>query len=120
MGIQRGTQTRPASSSRAVDPLVQKFGQLNVLDDLIYHRASDAVQRPILAYPSCEDDAALYEFYTGRDLDDLIDQTVMTLIDFGFKPVCLHFITIWLMDFNVFSYSSIQLNQSWHFSHRPT
>ncbi|KAJ5108161.1 hypothetical protein N7456_004836 [Penicillium angulare] len=86
MGIQRDTQAGSPSSSRVVDPLVLKFGQLNILDDLIRLRAADAVQHPILAYPSSGDHTAFYESYTGQDLDELIDQTVVTLIDHGFKP----------------------------------
>ncbi|KAJ5280703.1 AMP-dependent synthetase/ligase [Penicillium angulare] len=86
MGIQRGTQAESPSSSCAVDPLVQKFGQLNILDDLIRLRAADAIQYPILAYPSSGDNASFYESYTGQDLDELIDQTAVTLIDHGFKP----------------------------------
>lgn len=88
MGIQRDTQAGSPSSSRVVDPLIQKFGQLNILDDLIRLRAADAIQHPILAYPSSGDHTTFYESYTGQDLDELIDQTVVTLIDHGFKPVC--------------------------------
>lgn len=89
MGIQRGSHSESSASSSSIDPLVQKFGQLNVLDDLIRLRAADAIQYPILAYPRSENDAASYDYFTGQDLDELIDQAVTILIDDGFKPVCL-------------------------------
>lgn len=94
MGIQRGEQTAPAASSSTStitsDPLIEKFGQLHVLDDLIRLRAADFVQHPVLAYPKSDQDAASYTYYTGRDLDAMIDQTVTGLINDGFQPVCSH------------------------------
>ncbi|OQD82866.1 hypothetical protein PENANT_c019G05982 [Penicillium antarcticum] len=85
MGVQSGDQTQAGSSS-TINPLVQEFGLLQVLDDLIRLRAADAVQHPILAYPHSESDAASFDYYTGQDLDDMINQAVTSLIDDGFKP----------------------------------
>lgn len=99
MGIQLGEQTAPAASSSAStvtvtgDPLIEKFGQLHVLDDLIRLRVADFIQYPILAYPESEKDAASYTYYTGRDLDTMIDQTVTVLMNDGFQPVRIHAIT---------------------------
>jgi hypothetical protein len=87
MGIQRGDQAGQSTSSTATDSLIEKFGQLNVLDDLIRLRAADHVQHPILAYPSSEKDAASYIYYTGRDLDGMIDDVVAVLVESGFPPV---------------------------------
>ncbi len=87
MGIQRGDQAGPSTSSITTDPLIEKFGQLNVLDDLIRFRAADHVQHPILAYPSSEKDAASYTYYTGRDLDEMIDSVVAVFVESGFPPV---------------------------------
>lgn len=87
MGIQRGDQTASAASSSSSDRLVQKFGQLHVLDDLIRRRAADFIQRPILAYPSSEKDATSYSYYNGQDLDRMIDQVASVLINNGFQPV---------------------------------
>ena len=87
MGIQRGDQEGPSASSTTADPLIVKFGQLNVLDDLIRLRAADHVQHPILAYPSSEKDAASYTYYTGRDLDEMIDNVVAVLVESGFPTV---------------------------------
>ncbi|KAJ5320749.1 AMP-dependent synthetase/ligase [Penicillium atrosanguineum] len=86
MGIQRGDQTVSAASSSTTGPLVQKFGQLHVLDDLIRLRSSDAIQDPILAYPSSDKDAASYTYYTGQDLDEMINQAVTVLMNYGFQP----------------------------------
>ncbi|KAL6230386.1 hypothetical protein BDW75DRAFT_244866 [Aspergillus navahoensis] len=67
--------------------LVQRFGRLNTLDDLIRLRAADAVQEPILAYPKQTQDAAVeYEYFTGEDLDSMIDQAVCVLMEVGFMP----------------------------------
>lgn len=79
-------------SSKAIqastqDQLVAQFGRLHVLDDLIRQRASDAIQRPILAYPKpSENDETVYEYFTGQDLDCMIDQAVCALMDCGFNP----------------------------------
>lgn len=93
MGIQRGDPTIPAASSGPSDSLVKKFGQLNVLDDLIRHRAADFLQQPILAYPNSELDAASFSYYTGQDLDQMIDQIASVLMVNGFQPVshCINF-----------------------------
>ncbi|OQE95576.1 hypothetical protein PENNAL_c0002G08067 [Penicillium nalgiovense] len=85
MGIQRGGQAAQAGPSSTINPLVQEFGALQVLDDLIPLRAADVVQYPILAYPRFENDAASYEYYTGKHLDAMINQTVTRLMDDGFK-----------------------------------
>ncbi|KAJ5189040.1 Male sterility NAD-binding [Penicillium cf. griseofulvum] len=85
MGIQRGTQAAHAGPSSSINPLVQKFGSLQVLDDLIRLRAADVVQYPILAYPRFDNDAASYGYYTGKHLDAMINQAVIMLMDDGFK-----------------------------------
>lgn len=87
MGIHRDTQAAHAGSSSTINPLTQEFGVLHVLDDLIRLRAADAVQHPILAYPQSEKDAASYNFYTGQELDDLINQAVVVLMGDGFNQV---------------------------------
>ncbi|CAI7567323.1 unnamed protein product [Penicillium palitans] len=85
MGIQRGSQAAQAGPSSTINPLVQEFGSLQVLDDLIRLRAADVVQYPILAYPRFDNDAASYEYYTGKQLDAMINQAVIMLMDDGFK-----------------------------------
>ncbi|KAJ5384112.1 hypothetical protein N7517_002023 [Penicillium concentricum] len=85
MGIQRGSQAAHAGPSSTINPLVQEFGSLQILDDLIRLRAADVVQCPILAYPRFDNDAASYEYYTGKNLDTMINQAVTILIDDGFK-----------------------------------
>ncbi|KAI3068907.1 hypothetical protein CBS147339_8037 [Penicillium roqueforti] len=85
MGIQRGSPAAQAGPSGTINPLVQEFGSLQVLDDLIRLRAADSVQSPILAYPRFDNDAASYEYYTGKHLDAMINQAVIMLIDDGFK-----------------------------------
>ncbi|CAG8166100.1 unnamed protein product [Penicillium olsonii] len=84
MGIHHDAQAAQAGSS-TVHPLVQEFGNLQVLDDLIRLRAADTIQHSILAYPRFEKDPASYDHYSGRDLDDLINQAVIVLMEDGFK-----------------------------------
>lgn len=87
MGIQTGDQKGFAASSRGFNPLVRRFGPLNVLDDVIRHRASDRIQYPILAYPKYENDPASYSYYTGKQLDAMIDQAAAKLVSDGFQQV---------------------------------
>jgi hypothetical protein len=89
MGIpQYNSESEDAPQSTGPEQLIARFGRLHTLDDLIRLRAADAVQHPILAYPqSSTDDTISYEYFTGQDLDWMIDQTASTLIDCGFKPV---------------------------------
>ena len=77
---------RPLTHSTA--DVVARFGRLHLLDDLIRLRAADAVQHPILAYPQPTADGSIsYEYFTGHDLDCMVDHAVYTLMDYGFKPV---------------------------------
>lgn len=87
MGIQSNNPAAAAGSSQSADQLVESFGQLNILDDVIRHRAADVIQRPIIAYPSSENNPASYDYYTGRELDLMIDRTVVSLVANGFQPV---------------------------------
>lgn len=80
------SSAKPASTEQ----LIEKFGRLHVLDDLIRPRAADATQRPILAYPASDNGAVLYEYFTGQDLDRMTDQAVQALMDYGFVPVHLY------------------------------
>jgi len=72
------------------EQLFRRFGNPHVLDDLIRLRAVDATQQPILAYPNFENGHASYEYFTGRDLDAMIDQAAQILVNQGFTPVRLH------------------------------
>ncbi|PLB40323.1 putative NRPS-like enzyme [Aspergillus candidus] len=70
------------------EQLIAQFGRLHILDDLIRLRASDAIQKPILAYPKPSQDGspASYEYFTGQDLDCMVDLAVCQLMEYGFKP----------------------------------
>lgn len=71
------------------DSIVERFGALDGLDDVIRIRAADAVQHPILAYPTADNDAGSYEYFTGRDIDAMVDRAGRILMSHGFGPVCL-------------------------------
>jgi hypothetical protein len=45
------------------------------------------VQHPILAYPSSDQNAASFAYYTGQDLDEMINQAVNVLMNDRFQPV---------------------------------
>lgn len=88
MGLHQGHEASgSAHRDSTIEQLVQRLGRPDVLDDLIRLRAADAVQVPILAYPRDEDNPANYEYFSGRDLDRLVDQAVRGLIQRGFAPV---------------------------------
>lgn len=85
MGIQHDETAQAGPST--TNPLIREYGPLQVVDDLIRLRAADFVQHPILAYPRSEDDAASYRYYTGQDLDGMINHAVIMLMEDGFKQV---------------------------------
>lgn len=73
-------------SQAHVQYLYQQFGELKVLDDIIRHRAADDPPAPILAYPRAGT-VADYEYFTGRDLDQLIDGAAKRYLSLGLSPV---------------------------------
>ncbi|KAL3479374.1 hypothetical protein BJX99DRAFT_222531 [Aspergillus californicus] len=75
------------SKANDQEQLIQRFGRLTVLDDLIRLRAADVIQEPILAYPRPSQDApASYEYFTGKELDCMIDQAVCRFLELGISP----------------------------------
>ncbi|KAJ6027465.1 uncharacterized protein N7446_003943 [Penicillium canescens] len=85
MGIQRSGQTSQVNFFDTAGQLVQEYGQLQVLDDLIRLGAADLVQHPILAYPRSASHAASYDYYSGQDLNAMINQAATMLMDLGFQ-----------------------------------
>ncbi len=59
-----------------------------MLDDLIRERGRDEEQVPILGYPRTKSTASDYEFFTGKDLDRMVDEACRALVKKGLKPVC--------------------------------
>lgn len=119
MGIQRGDQGTPTASSSTNNPLIQKFGQLHVLDDLIRLRATDVVQHPILAYPRTDQDTASFTYYTGQELDEMIDQVVAVLMNDGFQPVGSSFKGTVCKMLMLVSPSPRKMDRLWLSSHCP-
>jgi hypothetical protein len=74
-------------NQQLVEERLNKFGKLHLIDDIIRRRAQDEEQVPILGYPRYEDSAAEYEFFTGKDLDRMVDAACRALIKDGFKIV---------------------------------
>lgn len=74
-------------SEEHLKSLYKEFGDLKVLDDIIKHRAADDPPTPILAYPRTDSSISDFEYFTGKQLDGLIDGTVKQLIRLGLEPV---------------------------------
>lgn len=86
MRIKRQRAPSNGSQPTSTEGKIEKFGQLHVLDDLIRLRAADTTQLPILAYPTSEKNDG-YEYFTGQDFDQLVDQAVRVLMGYGFTTV---------------------------------
>ncbi|KAL7626079.1 hypothetical protein AAE478_002849 [Parahypoxylon ruwenzoriense] len=69
-----------------VQHLYKTFGELNVVDDIIRHRATDEPPTHILGYPRTEDSIDDYEKFTGQHLDQLVDGAAKNFIKLGLKP----------------------------------
>ncbi|KAH9884554.1 hypothetical protein F4778DRAFT_787662 [Xylariomycetidae sp. FL2044] len=81
-------------SSEVIEARIREYGKLWTMDDLVRERAKDEHQVPILGYPKKEDEPANYEYFTGKDLDRMVDEACRTLIGLGFevnsrKPIAL-------------------------------
>ncbi|KAL7623495.1 hypothetical protein AAE478_007177 [Parahypoxylon ruwenzoriense] len=72
-------------STGVVEERISKFGKLWVIDDLIRVRGRDEEQLPILGYPKYEHDAAEYEYFTGSDLDRMVDEACRVLAKAGLE-----------------------------------
>ncbi|KAI0185904.1 putative NRPS-like enzyme [Xylaria flabelliformis] len=65
--------------------LYREFGELVVIDDIIWHRAIDNPPTPILAYPKRADSAGEYEKFTGQQLNRFVDGAVKYFLACGLK-----------------------------------
>ncbi|KAI0377293.1 acetyl-CoA synthetase-like protein [Hypomontagnella monticulosa] len=72
-------------SAEVVQERTNKFGKLWTIDDLIRERGKDEEQVPILGYPRYDHDAAEYEYFTGKDLDRMVDEACHALVQAGLK-----------------------------------
>ncbi|KAI1084936.1 acetyl-CoA synthetase-like protein [Whalleya microplaca] len=66
-----------------VEERLLNFGKLWMIDDLVRVRAKDENQAPILGYPRYDDNAADYEYFTGKDLDRMVDEACRVLVQAG-------------------------------------
>ncbi|KAL9625656.1 MAG: hypothetical protein Q9160_000370 [Pyrenula sp. 1 TL-2023] len=60
---------------------------IQTLDELIRRRSEESIQIPLLAYPESKQGLTDYEFFSGKDINRLIDGAVKRLIKEGFTPV---------------------------------
>ncbi|KAI0006634.1 acetyl-CoA synthetase-like protein [Xylariaceae sp. FL0662B] len=72
-------------SAELVEERLNKFGKLWMIDDLVRVRARDEDQAPILGYPRYNDNAADYEYFTGKDLDRMVDEACRVLVQAGLE-----------------------------------
>ncbi|KAF3404524.1 Iterative polyketide synthase afoE [Talaromyces pinophilus] len=82
----KNTSTMSHLTKEYVQHLYERFGELRVLDDIIQHRATDNPPTPILGYPRNEDNVDDYEFFTGKELHQLVDGAVKYFLNSGLKP----------------------------------
>ncbi|KAI9743887.1 MAG: hypothetical protein M1818_002621 [Claussenomyces sp. TS43310] len=64
-----------------------KEGLLYTFDDIVRQRAIDDDQSPLIAYPKTRSGVSDYEFFTGKDLNRLVDGAAKSLIAAGIEPV---------------------------------
>lgn len=69
---------------------IARFGKCYTIDDVVRLRAKDPEQTPILGVPRKKDDPADYEYFTGADLDRMIDESCRILVKKGIAVVSLH------------------------------
>ncbi|KAK8002060.1 NRPS-like enzyme [Apiospora marii] len=72
-------------SAEVVEARIKEFGRLWTIDDLIRVRAQDEVQCPILGYPKYDDKPTDYEYFTGKELDRMVDETCHLLVRAGLE-----------------------------------
>ncbi|KAK8002446.1 hypothetical protein PG989_002165, partial [Apiospora arundinis] len=72
-------------SAEVVEARIKKYGKLWIIDDLIRVRAQDEVQSPVLGYPRYQSKPTDYEYFTGKDLDRMVDETCHLLVRDGLK-----------------------------------
>ncbi|KAK8030462.1 NRPS-like protein biosynthetic cluster [Apiospora arundinis] len=72
-------------SAEVVEARIKKYGRLWTIDDLIRVRARDSVQSPILGYPRYQSRPTEYEYFTGKNLDRMVDETCHLLVRDGQK-----------------------------------
>ncbi|KAE8441859.1 hypothetical protein EG329_004214 [Mollisiaceae sp. DMI_Dod_QoI] len=75
-----------------LQPKIQEGGpkeekKLYTFDDVIRERAEDLEQVPLIAYPKTSDGVDDYEFFTGKELNRLVDGAAKALIGMGIQPV---------------------------------
>ncbi|CAK7215727.1 putative NRPS-like protein biosynthetic cluster [Sporothrix bragantina] len=62
---------------------IERFGKCYTIDDVVRLSARDAEQVPILGVPRGKDDPADYEYFTGADLDRMVDEACRVLVSKG-------------------------------------
>ncbi|KJR86710.1 NRPS-like enzyme [Sporothrix schenckii 1099-18] len=62
---------------------IEQFGKCYTIDDVVRLRARDEEQTPILGMPRGKDDPADYEYFTGAELDRMVDEACRALVAKG-------------------------------------
>lgn len=62
-----------------------------IFDDVIRERAEDEEQVPLIAYPRTKDGIDDYEFFNGKQLNNMVDGAAKALMSLGVEPVVGHF-----------------------------
>ncbi len=102
-----------------LQPKIQEGGpkeekKLYTFDDVIRERAEDLEQVPLIAYPKTSDGVDDYEFFTGKELNRLVDGAAKALIGMGIQPVVRLFLltssSFIFLDSSSFHFASTELN----------
>ena len=72
----------------AIAERIERFGKCYTIDDVVRLPARDAEQTPILGIPRGKDDPADYEYFTGAQLDRMVDEACRVLVSKGLVVVC--------------------------------
>jgi hypothetical protein len=72
-----------------IQNLYEKYGEIKVLDDVIRNRALDSPPSHILGYPKFGNSVDEYETFTGKDIDQFVNEAVEYFIASGLEPVSI-------------------------------
>ncbi|KAL8694896.1 MAG: hypothetical protein Q9218_000560 [Villophora microphyllina] len=62
-----------------------ELGDLVIIDDVFKARAKDKIQTPLIAFPKSERGASDFEFFTGQDLDRIIEHAARHYMRAGLR-----------------------------------
>lgn len=74
-------------TAEVAEERLRRFGRCYTIDDVVRLRGQDEEQTPILGVPRTKDDPADYEYFTGAQLDRMVDEACRVLEKKGLSVV---------------------------------